>query len=178
MNSLHLDPKKTALILIDLQNGIVAMPTAPHTAAEVIQKSHTLAKSFRAVGASVIYVRVDLTDFLTLAVDAPHAEPGAPPPPAFASKLAPEAGFEDGDLLITKRHWGPSQERNWSSICASAALKLSSWAVLRPTTASNRRPAKAPGWDSPLSSWKTPRPVSTPMRIASPLNRSSPVSAA
>ncbi len=32
MNSLHLDAKKTALVLIDLQNGIVAMPTAPYTA--------------------------------------------------------------------------------------------------------------------------------------------------
>jgi nicotinamidase-related amidase len=82
------------------------MPTAPYAASEVIRKSRFLAETFRAKGAPVIYVRVDIGDLLQLPVDAPPLDPNAPPPPASASELAPEAGFQAGDLLITKRHWG------------------------------------------------------------------------
>jgi nicotinamidase-related amidase len=106
LSSFHLDPKKTALILVDLQNGVVAMPTAPYSSTEVIQRSRLLAETFRGKGAAVIYVRVDIGDFLQLPVDSSHRDPNAPPPPAVASEIAPEAGFQTGDLLITKRHWG------------------------------------------------------------------------
>ena len=106
LNSLNLEPNKTALVLIDLQNGVVAMPTAPYTSAEVVERSRILSEAFRAKGAPVIYVRVNIGDFLQLPVDASHRDPNAPPPPAIASEIAPEAGFQVGDLLITKRHWG------------------------------------------------------------------------
>lgn len=106
MSSLHLDAKKTALVVIDLQKGIVAMPTVPYSPAEIVQKSNLLAKNFREKGATIVYVRVDMADILHLPVDAPPREPNAPPPPASASELVPEAGFQPGDLLITKRHWG------------------------------------------------------------------------
>jgi nicotinamidase-related amidase len=103
---LQLTPAKTALVLIDLQQGIVGMQTAPYPAADVVQKGARLARAFRARGAAVVYVRVDMANFLVLPVDTPSRPPGAPPPPAAASELAPDAGFEEGDLLITKRHWG------------------------------------------------------------------------
>jgi nicotinamidase-related amidase len=106
MDSLHLDPKKTALVLIDLQNGVVARTTVPYSSAEVVQKGNRLAQAFRARGATVVYVRVEMGNFLALPVDEPTRAPGAPAPPAMASELAPDAGFEPGDLLITKRHWG------------------------------------------------------------------------
>jgi nicotinamidase-related amidase len=106
LSSLHLEPKKTALILIDLQNGIVAMPTAPYSGPEVVEKSRSLAEAFRAKGAPVVYVRVDMGDFLHLPADDSHRAPNTPPPPAILSEIAPEAGFQKGDLLITKRHWG------------------------------------------------------------------------
>ena len=32
-----LDPKRSALVLIDLQNGIVAMPTQPHSGADTLE---------------------------------------------------------------------------------------------------------------------------------------------
>jgi nicotinamidase-related amidase len=47
-----------------------------------------------------------MANVLQLPVDEPMRDPNAPPPPASASELAPEAGFQTGDLLITKRHWG------------------------------------------------------------------------
>ena len=105
MAELLLDPKKTALVVIDLQNAIVGMNPVPHTAAQVVEISRKLAEAFRAHGAPVVYVRVDLNDFMTLPVDQPHNR-GDKPLPAAASEIAPSAGFQHGDILITKRHWG------------------------------------------------------------------------
>ena len=105
MAEFQLDPKKTALVLIDLQNAIVGMNTAPHTAAQVVENSKKLAETFRAHGAPVVYVRVDLNDFMKLPVDKPH-NMGDTPPPAIASEITLSAGFQPGDILITKRHWG------------------------------------------------------------------------
>ena len=39
LNSLNLDSKKTALVIIDLQNAIVGMNTAPHPAAQIVENS-------------------------------------------------------------------------------------------------------------------------------------------
>ena len=42
MAELQLDPKKTALVVIDLQNAIVGMNPVPHTAAQVVENSKSL----------------------------------------------------------------------------------------------------------------------------------------
>jgi len=105
MAELKLDPQKTALVLIDLQNAVVGMDPVPHTAAQVVENSRKLAEAFRAHGAAVVYVRVDLNDFMKLPVDQPH-NLGDEPLPAAASEIAPSAGFQPGDILVTKRHWG------------------------------------------------------------------------
>jgi nicotinamidase-related amidase len=105
MAELQLDPKKTALVLIDLQNAIVGMNPVPHTAAQVVENSKKLAEAFRVHGAPVVYVRVDLNDFMKFPVDQPH-NLGDKPLPAAASEIAPSAGFQPGDILVTKRHWG------------------------------------------------------------------------
>jgi nicotinamidase-related amidase len=105
MAELQLDPKKTALVLIDLQNAIIGMNTVPHIAAQVVENSRKLAEAFRAHRAPVVYVRVDLNDFMKLPVDQPHNLVDKPLP-AAASEIAPSAGFQPGDILVTKRHWG------------------------------------------------------------------------
>jgi len=105
MAELQLDSHKTALVLIDLQNAIVGMSTAPHLAAQVVVNSAKLAEAFRGHGAPVVYVRVDLNDFLELPVDQP-VNLGNAPLPAIVSEIAPSAGFQPGDVLLTKRHWG------------------------------------------------------------------------
>ena len=105
MSELQLDPKKTALVLIDLQNAIVGINPVPHTAAQVVENSKKLADAFRVHGAPVVYVRVDLNDFMKLPVDQPH-NLGDKPLPDAASEIAPSAGFQPGDILVTKRHWG------------------------------------------------------------------------
>jgi len=107
LSSLQLAPEKTALVLIDLQHGITGRPNAgPYTTKEVVEKSRLLVDHFRAKGATVVFVRVKLDEFLQLPADESMRDPNAPPPPTIASEIVPEAGFQEGDLLITKRHWG------------------------------------------------------------------------
>lgn len=106
MPTLQLDPKTTALILIDLQRGVAARQTAPYSSAEVIEKCSRLAESFRKQGAPVVYVHVDPAKIPNLPVDAPMRPPGSPPPPAEFAELVPEAGFQAGDIVITKHSWG------------------------------------------------------------------------
>ena len=84
----------------------MSMPTVPHSAQEVIHRSSLIAHAFRERGAPVVYVRIDMADVLQLPVDQPPRDPNAPPLPASASELVLEAGFQSGDFLITKRHWG------------------------------------------------------------------------
>ncbi|WP_030230871.1 isochorismatase family protein [Streptomyces sp. NRRL S-350] len=54
-----LDPRSTALVVIDLMDRIVANPLAPRTGSEVVATSLELARAFRAAGAPVVAVRVE-----------------------------------------------------------------------------------------------------------------------
>ncbi|MBB5445402.1 nicotinamidase-related amidase [Paraburkholderia sp. WSM4177] len=49
---------KTALVVVDLQRGIVALPTAPHPAREIVERSVTLLDAFRRHGLPVVLVNV------------------------------------------------------------------------------------------------------------------------
>ncbi len=98
------DPKTTALVLIDLERGVVGRDLAPRSGAEVVAAGARLASTFRAAGGTVVYVHVLLDEILPLPVDKPRAGGGTPPP--NASELVPEAGYQAGDLLVTKRQWG------------------------------------------------------------------------
>jgi nicotinamidase-related amidase len=51
---------RCALVLIDLQNGVVAAPTAPYTASEVVARAVDLAGAFRVVAGPVVLVRASL----------------------------------------------------------------------------------------------------------------------
>ncbi|MER7755883.1 isochorismatase family protein [Kitasatospora sp. NPDC097643] len=54
-----LDPRGTALVLIDLMDRIVANSLAPRTGTEVVAASLELAEAFRKAGAPVVAVRVE-----------------------------------------------------------------------------------------------------------------------
>lgn len=107
--SLILDPRTTALVLIDLQKGIVGMPVAPHNAAQVIEKSAALGRRFDEVGATVVCVHVAFAstsaDRLKQPVDASMAAPPGGLPPDY-SDFAPEIAALRADVIITKRQWG------------------------------------------------------------------------
>jgi nicotinamidase-related amidase len=55
---IKLAPKTTALVLIDLQNGIVGLPLAPRTGSDVAQHSREVAGRFREAGSPVVRVSV------------------------------------------------------------------------------------------------------------------------
>jgi nicotinamidase-related amidase len=105
--ALILDPAQTALVLIDLQKGIVGMNVAPHSAAEVVGRAARLAARFRELGSPVVLVRVafsrDGADMLRPPVDAP---PASATRPHNWSALVPELGVRPRDLIVTKRQWG------------------------------------------------------------------------
>jgi len=107
MEQPSLDPRTTALVLIDLQRGIVARPVAPHSAAQVLERAGRLASRCREVGSTVVLVRVaygsDGRDRLAPRVDA--ASWGGPAPADF-SEIVAEIGPREGDIVITKRQWG------------------------------------------------------------------------
>ncbi|MGC3962930.1 MAG: isochorismatase family protein [Rhodocyclaceae bacterium] len=94
-----LDPK-TALVVIDLQKGIVALPTAA-PAADIVACGARLAAAFRRRGLPVVLVNV--------AGGAPgrteQARRSGELPPDWAV-LVDELDPQPTDLLVTKRTWG------------------------------------------------------------------------
>lgn len=90
-----------ALVVIDLQKGIVGRSTAPYPAQEVVARSAQLARAFRERGLPVVLVNV--------AGRAPGRTDARPPqmalPPDWA-ELVPELEPQPGDHLVTKHRVG------------------------------------------------------------------------
>jgi nicotinamidase-related amidase len=89
-----------ALILIDLQKGIVGLPTA-HPCSEIVERSARLARAFRERGLPVVLINVTgrapgRTSF---------TRPMPPFPPDW-TELVPELNQQPGDILITKQRVG------------------------------------------------------------------------
>ncbi|MFI8418339.1 hydrolase [Serratia sp. NPDC078593] len=106
---LKIDSKTTALVVIDLQNGILPFAGGPHAAEQVVNHAAQLAGRFRAMNAPVIFVRVgwcdSFADALKQPVDAPTPTPVDGLPDdwwTFPDALA----VTDRDIVITKRQWG------------------------------------------------------------------------
>ncbi|MFH0133746.1 isochorismatase family protein [Variovorax sp. VaC1] len=107
MELLDLNPRQTALISIDLQRSNVGRQLAPHAAADVVERSIHIAEKLRAAGGTVVWVRVDVSELLSLPADASISRPpGSPVPPPEFSELVPEVQVQPGDVRITKRQWG------------------------------------------------------------------------
>jgi nicotinamidase-related amidase len=91
--ALALAPARTALVLVDLMDRIVALPLEPRKGTEVLATCEELAASFRSAGASVVLVRVERTGV---------AE--QPPGSGLVRGL-----LTDGDIEIVKRTIGAFQ---------------------------------------------------------------------
>ena len=94
-----LDPH-TALILIDLQKGIVALPGA-HPMAEIVARSASLAEAFRSHQLPVVLVNVE--------GGSPGRTQQVPPIrefPAGWADLVPELNQQPSDYRVTKHGWG------------------------------------------------------------------------
>jgi nicotinamidase-related amidase len=94
-----LDPR-TALIIVDLQKGIVGLPTA-HPTDAVVARARELAAAFRGHGLPVVLVNVT--------GGAPgRAEQSRPrrEQPADWAEFVPELDQRPSDHVVTKRTWG------------------------------------------------------------------------
>ena len=95
-----LDPN-TALIVVDLQKGIVGLP-AIHPMADIIGHARALADAFRARGLPVVLVKV-----AGRAPGRTEQPPGrAGPRPDGWTDLIAEIDQQPGDIVVTKRTWG------------------------------------------------------------------------
>jgi nicotinamidase-related amidase len=80
----------TALVLVDLMPRLLDLPVAPHTGADVLDRSLRLAEAFRTAGRPVVLIRVDRPNV---------AE--QPPGSGFAEGLV-----QPGDVTVVKRSIG------------------------------------------------------------------------
>ena len=106
---LSLDPRTCALVLIDLQQGILSMPLAPNSADTLIERAVTLGRALRAAGGIVVGVHVDFdssgADRLQQPVDAPMPRPPGGLPADWAD-FAPAVRDLAPEVTITKHQWG------------------------------------------------------------------------
>jgi nicotinamidase-related amidase len=92
--------RTAALVVIDLQKGIVRLP-AVHSAGEIIGRAAQLARAFRKRGLPVVLVNVTGA--------APGRTDGGPRTfsfPADWTELIPELDQHPDDVIISKQRWG------------------------------------------------------------------------
>jgi nicotinamidase-related amidase len=105
---IELDSRISALVLIDLQKGILGTTLTPVTSQELVARGQALAERFRSAKAAVVLVNVafspDGADMLRQPVDQARPMPAGGLPAGW-SEFAPGL-MQPGDLQITKRQWG------------------------------------------------------------------------
>jgi nicotinamidase-related amidase len=102
-----LNKLKTALVVIDLQNGITSMPALPHSSKMVIENTVKILNVSRKNGMPVFLVNVkpsaDMKDVLSPVSESSFKRSGYD---SDWSQLVPELNVQPTDFLITKHQWG------------------------------------------------------------------------
>jgi nicotinamidase-related amidase len=108
MSELRLEARRTAVVVIDLQKGIVRIPGAPHPTPTVVANCARLLSAARRSGAQAVLVHVggavDGADRLHSVVDQSMRVATAPAPDW--SDFIAELDQQPGDIAILKRQWG------------------------------------------------------------------------
>jgi hypothetical protein len=128
----QLDPKP-ALIVIDLQKGIVTLPTT-HPSPDITARSSALVRAFRTHGLPVILVNV--AGGAPGRADVSHAFN----PPADWTELVSELERQPGDHVVTKHPWGAFPEARLHHYLQAQASHSLFFAGSPPAPALNRRP--------------------------------------
>jgi nicotinamidase-related amidase len=97
-----IDPNP-ALVVIDLQKGLTAVPTA-QPLAEIIQRSASLAQAFRRHGLPVVLVNA--TGGAPGRTEAGRPSLADRPPAPDWTDIVPELDPQPSDLRVTKQRWG------------------------------------------------------------------------
>ena len=98
--------EKTALVIIDLQNGIVNRECSPHTTAEVIQNASKLVNAFTEKGAFVVLVRVSSVDGKDMLKPSVDLKVNPMQLTEGWDSFVPELANSKNAHIITKRQWG------------------------------------------------------------------------
>ena len=106
MPELDISRKTTALVVIDLQKGIAAQPTQPHSSAEVIRNAARLVTAFRKNVMPVFLVHVVSTPETMLKIKSDETFSRTGPTPADWSEFIPEIAPGPADIVIGKKQWG------------------------------------------------------------------------
>ena len=102
---------KTALVIIDMQEGSFTPRTARHDTAGLVERLNTLAGSVRSAGGSVIFVQHD----------GPVGDPHHPDEPGW--RLLPELDKRAGDLIVRKNACDSFLGTTLDSILQSNAIE-------------------------------------------------------
>ncbi len=106
VQELTIDKAKTALVVIDLQKGIVAQQTKPYLAQDVIANASKLVDSFRKNDMPVFLVHVIITKETMLKVLSDESFLSSLSLSPDWSEFVPEMSPTSKDIVITKRQWG------------------------------------------------------------------------
>lgn len=102
-----LDAKTTAVVVIDLQKGILGFPLAPRSGSEVLSSAAAIVAKARKAGAFIAATRVVFASNFADALQQPvDRSLGGGPLPANWAEMPTELGLQAGDSLIDKRQWG------------------------------------------------------------------------
>jgi nicotinamidase-related amidase len=101
-NNMTISPldAKAALLIIDLQRGIVGLPVA-HPIADIVNNAARLADAFRSHDLPVVLINVDAT-----APGRAEQSRRVSEFPAGWTDLVPELNRQPSDHIVTKRTWG------------------------------------------------------------------------
>lgn len=98
--------EKSALVVIDLQNGIVNRNLYPHTSAEVIKNASSLVNEFTEKGGFVVLVRVSSIDGKDMVRPNTDLKVNPIQYPKGWDSLIPEIADNKNAHIVTKRQWG------------------------------------------------------------------------
>lgn len=104
-----------ALIVLDLQVATAGMPTTPHTAAHIFQRSAGLAKAFRDKGLPVVWVNV-----AGGSSGRTQTAPQTGDLPENWTELPEELGVAPSDKTITKFGWGAFHDERMGALLKEA----------------------------------------------------------
>lgn len=107
---------RTALVVIDLQQGIVALNTC-HPVAEIVDNCTKLIAKFRQLSLPIVFVNVDGVMPGRTDIVKSNAEK-----PANWSKLIDELELEQHDIFITKQSWGAFTNTQLQQVLSSLKI--------------------------------------------------------
>lgn len=101
-----IDPASTALVLIDLQRGIIPRQLYPRSGPDVVQVANRLTTVLRNRGGLIVRVHVSYGPDGGVALKPDVDEPMTTPLPEGWDEFIDEAKPIPGDIVITKHQWG------------------------------------------------------------------------